>query len=198
VAGRRVHARAPSRPISSPARVTLNAHALDRVGIVDRFLGSPTRRQRAAPTARRRTRQPTLITHRLATPVAMAPATKRVVVGMLAKVAQLARHAACAAVRSARPDDAPHDKQASAVDTGARGRHVDRRADPRVLASARDGIEQARSPAVIAFRQRPEAADVVDAELAGGRSSHDRRLDDARRARSLGDQRHRRHADALL
>src|SRR5499427_348486 len=84
--------RATSRPISSPARVTLNAIRLIVSAIVATSYGSPVARRRfSADSTTPGPEQPTLITHSPSPTPCMAPATNGLSSGMLANVTSLAQ-----------------------------------------------------------------------------------------------------------
>ncbi len=152
--------RATSRPISSPARVTLNAMRLMVSATVVRFIGSPDARSRfSADSTTPGPEQPTLITHSPSPSPCMAPATNGLSSGMLANVHSLAQPMPPSrAVRSARSlITRPMISTASPL-MPARVVATFTDEQTRLVTASASGIEStsARSPEVIPFSTSAE------------------------------------------
>ena len=157
---------ATSRPMSSPARVTLNDMRLTVSATSPRSILRPLSRRRRIAESTTPGPADADVEHAIAFADAVQRAgDERVVVGDVGEHDQLgaADAAAIGGALGQRLDDAPHVRDGVHVDAGARGGHVDRRADAlRDRERLGDRVEQHRGrrawrPSRRAPRSRPRS-----------------------------------------
>ena len=152
--------RATSRPISSPARVTLKAMRLMVSATVDRSCASPLARRRlSADSTTPGPEQPTLITHSPSLTPCMAPATNGLSSGMFANVTRRAQPMPPSfAVPSATALTTRPISSAASMLRPARVLAMFTDEQTRAVVASASGIESmsARSPGVIPFSTSAE------------------------------------------